>query len=101
MSCLKTKLYRIPCVEGHEREIQEAAGVVRQGGLLGIPTETVYGLGADALNEDAVRSIYEAKGRPSDNPLIIHVPGADWLERYCCQVPQTAYDLAENFWPGP
>ena len=53
-----------------------------RGGLLGIPTETVYGLGADALNEDAVRRIFEAKGRPQDNPLIIHVPNdITWLER--------------------
>ncbi len=54
----------------------EAAAILRRGGLLGIPTETVYGLGADALNEDAVRRIFEAKGRPQDNPLIIHVPAA-------------------------
>jgi len=71
------------------------------GGLLGIPTETVYGLGADALNETAVRHIFEAKGRPQDNPLIIHVPDASWLERYCREVPETAYRLAERFWPGP
>lgn len=98
---LKTKLYRIPRVEGYEREIAAAAAVIRRGELLAIPTETVYGLGADALDEKAVRSIYEAKGRPSDNPLIIHVPGPEWLERYCRQVPQMAYDLAEAFWPGP
>ncbi len=98
---MKTKLYRIPKVAGYEKEINEAADVIRQGGLLAIPTETVYGLGADALNEEAVRSIFEAKGRPSDNPLIIHVPGSEWLECYCRQVPQTAYDLAEAFWPGP
>ncbi|MFR6086209.1 MAG: L-threonylcarbamoyladenylate synthase [Oscillospiraceae bacterium] len=74
---------------------------MRRGGLLGIPTETVYGLGADALNETAVRHIFEAKGRPQDNPLIIHVPDASWLERYCREVPETAYRLAERFWPGP
>lgn len=98
---LKTKRYQIPCVAGYEREIEAAAAVIRRGGLLAIPTETVYGLGADALNEEAVRSIYEAKGRPSDNPLILHLPGPEWLERYCRQVPQMAYDLAEAFWPGP
>lgn len=63
--------------------IPQAAAILRRGGLLGIPTETVYGLGADALNETAVRHIFEAKGRPQDNPLIIHVPDASWLERYC------------------
>ena len=98
---METKVYRIPQVEGYEKEIDQAASVLRQGGLLAIPTETVYGLGADALNEAAVRSIYTAKGRPSDNPLIIHVPGPDWLERYCRRVPRTAYDLAAAFWPGP
>ena len=81
--------------------VAEAAAILRRGGLLGIPTETVYGLGADALNEDAVRRIFEAKGRPQDNPLIIHVPSADWLERYCQNVPAAAYRLAEKFWPGP
>ncbi|MBQ0038633.1 MAG: threonylcarbamoyl-AMP synthase [Clostridiales bacterium] len=82
--------------------IAEAAEIIRGGGLLGIPTETVYGLGANALNEDAVRRIFEAKGRPQDNPLIIHVPNdVRWLERYCHDVPETAYALAEKFWPGP
>ena len=82
--------------------IQEAAAIIKRGGLLGIPTETVYGLGADGLNEDAVRRIFEAKGRPQDNPLILHVPNdVTWLERYCHDVPETAYRLAEKFWPGP
>ena len=81
--------------------VQDAAAILRCGGLLGIPTETVYGLGADALNEDAVRNIFLAKGRPQDNPLIIHVPDASWLERYCRDVPPAAYKLAERFWPGP
>lgn len=98
---MKTKIYQIPCIQGHEEEIQEAAQIIRVGGLLAIPTETVYGLGADALNEAAVAAIYAAKGRPSDNPLILHVAGAHWLERYCAQVPPAAYQLAEAFWPGP
>lgn len=70
------------------------------GRLLGIPTETVYGLGANALDEEAVLHIFEAKGRPQDNPLIIHVPDASWLERYCKDVPESAHRLAERFWPG-
>ena len=81
--------------------IAEAAEILRRGGLLGIPTETVYGLGADGLNEDAVARIFEAKGRPQDNPLILHVPSAAWLERFCHDVPPVAYKLAERFWPGP
>lgn len=82
-------------------QIDAAASILRRGGLLAIPTETVYGLGADGLNEEAVRGIFEAKGRPQDNPLILHVPDASWLARYCDDVPETAYRLAEAFWPGP
>lgn len=84
-----------------ERDIEQAAAVLRRGGLLGIPTETVYGLGADGLNPDAVAHIFEAKGRPQDNPLILHIPSADWLERYCRDIPRAAYTLAQRFWPGP
>lgn len=98
---MKTKLFHIPQVEGHEQEIQEAAQLLRSGALVAIPTETVYGLGANALDADAVRRIYEAKGRPSNNPLIIHVPSSAWLERYCEEVPELAHRLAEHFWPGP
>lgn len=82
-------------------QIEAAASILRQGGLLAVPTETVYGLGADGLNEAAVAGIFEAKGRPQDNPLILHVPSADWLERYCTDVPEAACRLAEAFWPGP
>ena len=87
--------------ESDPNAVRDAAAILRRGGLLGIPTETVYGLGADALNEDAVSRIFLAKGRPQDNPLIIHVPDASWLERYCRDVPPAAYQLAERFWPGP
>ena len=81
--------------------VRQAADIITRGGLLGIPTETVYGLGANALNEEAVLHIFEAKGRPQDNPLIIHIPDASWLARYCEDVPDAAYRLAERFWPGP
>lgn len=84
-----------------EQDIAAAAAILRDGGLLGIPTETVYGLGSDGLNADAVRRIFEAKGRPQDNPLILHIPEASWLERYCRNIPAAAYTLAEKFWPGP
>lgn len=87
--------------ESDPNAVRDAAAILRRGGLLGIPTETVYGLGADALNEDAVSRIFLAKGRPQDNPLIIHVPDVSWLERYCRDVPPAAYRLAERFWPGP
>lgn len=87
--------------ESDPNAVRDAAAILRRGGLLGIPTETVYGLGANALNEDAVSRIFLAKGRPQDNPLIIHVPDASWLESYCRDVPPAAYQLAERFWPGP
>ena len=95
---MKTRVFH---PENGEDEIREAARILRRGGLLGIPTETVYGLGANALDEEAVGHIFEAKGRPQDNPLILHVPDAGWLERYCREVPEVAYLLAEKFWPGP
>ena len=82
-------------------QLSDAVAMLRKGGLVAVPTETVYGLGADALNEDAVLRIFLAKGRPQDNPLIIHVPDSSWLERYCENVPPEAYALAEKFWPGP
>ena len=84
-----------------DNQIEAAAAILRGGGLLGLPTETVYGLGANGLNPQAVRKIFEAKGRPQDNPLILHIPGAQWIPRYCVDVPPLAYELARRFWPGP
>ena len=84
-----------------KKNMDEAAAILRDGGLVGIPTETVYGLGANGLNEEAVAHIFEAKGRPQDNPLILHIPNASWLERYCKDIPLTAYKLADAYWPGP
>ena len=78
-----------------------AAEIIRRGGLVALPTETVYGLGADGLNEQAVMNIFKAKGRPQDNPLILHVAEPSEIEKYCCNIPQAAYDLAKAFWPGP
>ena len=78
-----------------------AAEVIKAGGLVAIPTETVYGLAASALDTAAVARIFEVKGRPQDNPLIIHVSGADEIARWCVNVPDEAYALAERFWPGP
>ena len=80
---------------------QIAADIIRRGGLVANPTETVYGLGADGLNEQAVVKIFEAKGRPQDNPLILHVAEPMEMEKFCHDIPEAAYDLAERFWPGP
>ena len=78
-----------------------AANIIMQGGLVAIPTETVYGMGANGLDEAAVAKIFEVKGRPQDNPLILHIAGPEEIERYTHGVPQAAYTLAEKFWPGP
>ena len=78
-----------------------AAELIRRDELVAIPTETVYGLGANGLSETAVAKIFEAKGRPQDNPLILHISGAEQIELFCHHIPQKAYDLAERFWPGP
>ena len=78
-----------------------AADIIKSGELVAIPTETVYGLGADGLNPAAVAKIFEAKGRPQDNPLILHICGAEQIETFCHDVPQAAYELANRFWPGP
>ena len=80
---------------------ETAASIIKNGGLVAIPTETVYGLGANGLDEEAVAKIFEVKGRPQDNPLILHIAGPEQIERYCHHIPQSAYDLAEAFWPGP
>lgn len=84
-----------------ENDIDVAADILKNGGLVGIPTETVYGLGANGLNEEAVAKIFVAKGRPQDNPLILHIADADWMDRYCIDIPDRAYAMAKNFWPGP
>ena len=73
-----------------EQKLQQAAEIIKRGGLLGIPTETVYGLGANGLNETAVANIFKAKGRPQDNPLILHIPDVGWLDRYCTDIPPRA-----------
>ncbi|MBQ2786135.1 MAG: threonylcarbamoyl-AMP synthase [Oscillospiraceae bacterium] len=78
-----------------------AANLIKSGELVAIPTETVYGLSANGLDEAAVAKIFEAKGRPQDNPLILHVADASDIEKFCHSIPEAAYSLAEKFWPGP
>lgn len=83
------------------RDIDAAVSEIISGNTVALPTETVYGLGADALNENAVIKIFEAKERPRFNPLIVHVYDSDWLERYGTEIPSDVYRLAEKFSPGP
>ncbi|HEX8963651.1 MAG TPA: L-threonylcarbamoyladenylate synthase [Rhodocyclaceae bacterium] len=82
-------------------DVQRAAELLRAGELVAFPTETVYGLGADASNPAAVAKIFAAKGRPADHPLIVHLPADDQIERWARDVPPAAFELAEAFWPGP
>ena len=81
--------------------VKKAAEIIKRGGLVAFPTETVYGLGANGLDENAVPKIYEAKGRPSDNPLILHISKLDEIEDIVKEIPKSALILAEEFWPGP
>jgi L-threonylcarbamoyladenylate synthase len=84
-----------------DAQIEQAAAVLRRGGLVAFPTETVYGLGADASNPAALKKIFAAKGRPADHPLIVHVAEASDLRHWAADVPRAAWLLAERFWPGP
>lgn len=81
--------------------IEDAAQILRAGGLVAVPTETVYGLAGNGLNEEAVSEIYEVKGRPAIKPLSLMVPDESAMERYCDDVPPQAHKLAKHFWPGP
>lgn len=92
---------RIASVTARISDIEKAAGVLRAGGLVAVPTETVYGLGANAEDPAAVSRIFQVKGRPPSHPLIVHIGGAELLEDWVQDVPATARLLAEHFWPGP
>lgn len=91
---MKTVIYTID-------EIEQAGAVIRAGGLIAFPTETVYGLGANALDAAAARRIFEAKGRPQDNPLIAHIADMAMLDKLCHDIPEAARRIAARFWPGP
>ncbi len=96
-----TLLIYINLEHPQEDAIEQAASIIRRGGLVAFPTETVYGLGADAMNEFAVQKIFQAKGRPADNPLIVHVNSREMLRRVAIEVSDQAEALIEKFWPGP
>lgn len=98
---MKTKYYKIDPKNIDMTQMKEAGELIASGELVAFPTETVYGLGGDALHPEAAKKIYEAKGRPSDNPLIIHIADVSDLERVAKEVPPQAKKLAEAFWPGP
>jgi len=88
-------------LEVTEENIRKAGEIIRQGGLVAFPTETVYGLGANALDADAVKSVYEAKGRPSDNPMIVHIADTMQLADIVSEIPDALVPLIQAYWPGP
>ena len=99
---MNTKLIKIEDTKQiKDEELAEAAQILRDGGLVAFPTETVYGLGANALDEAAAKKIYAAKGRPSDNPLIAHISCLEELKPLVAYIPETGRKLAEAYWPGP
>jgi L-threonylcarbamoyladenylate synthase len=98
---IKTVFKQVSAQQPQERVIEQAALIIRLGGLVAFPTETVYGLGADAMNEQAVQKIFQAKGRPADNPLIVHVNSREMLYRVAGEVNDKASRLIEKFCPGP
>ena len=98
---MQTKLIKIDADDPNKEDMREAAEIIRSGGLVAFPTETVYGLGANALDPEASKRIYAAKGRPSDNPLIVHISRFEELLSIAKEVPPQAKKLADAFWPGP
>ena len=98
---MKTQVFTIKDNQINQQDMKAAAEIIRSGGLVAFPTETVYGLGGDATRADASRKIYEAKGRPSDNPLIVHIADFSQLGQIVEKVPPEAELLAKHFWPGP
>jgi L-threonylcarbamoyladenylate synthase len=98
---INTKLVKVDPENIDYNIIKEAADIINRGGLVVFPTETVYGIGADALNDKAVDKIFKAKGRPQDNPLIVHIAEYNELYDLALEVPEEAELLAEKFWPGP
>jgi L-threonylcarbamoyladenylate synthase len=96
-----TEILKINREKPEPNKIRFAAEIIKRGGLVAFPTETVYGLGADALNPEAVRKVFGAKGRPSDNPLIVHIADIKDIDILAKRVPKTAAMLMQKFWPGP
>jgi len=98
---LFTNYYKIDINNIDATIIKKCSDIIKQGNLVAFPTETVYGLGANALDANAIKKIFIAKGRPMDNPLILHISSFDMLIKYVSHVPNIAYDLSKVFWPGP
>ena len=98
---MKTKRITVNSILKDSSGVQKAAAILKNGGIVAIPTETVYGLAASAFNEDAIARVFKAKGRPQDNPLIVHITEFDMLEPLVKEIPENALECARLFWPGP
>lgn len=98
---MKTEIIKIDKDTFNQEDLKQGAAIIKENGVVAFPTETVYGLGANGLDSDAVKKIYEAKGRPSDNPLILHIGEVSQLEQLAEEVTDDAIKCIEAFWPGP
>ena len=98
---MRTEIIKLDASDPDEEVLKRAGELIRKGELVAFPTETVYGLGGDALNPEAAKMIYSAKGRPSDNPLIVHIEEMEALESIAAEIPEAAVRAAGAFWPGP
>ena len=98
---METKILKVDPEQFRNEQLQEACHILQEDGLVAFPTETVYGLGGNALHKEAAARIYAAKGRPSDNPLIVHIAQKDSICQLASEIPDRTWDLVEAFWPGP
>lgn len=95
------KTEKLDSVTDYSGAVKRAAAILESGGIVAIPTETVYGLAANSFDENAIKNVFLAKGRPQDNPLIVHISDMEMLNRVAVNIPKKAYECAEKFWPGP
>ncbi len=92
---------KLDAINDYGNTVKVASEILKSGGIVAVPTETVYGLAASAYSDDAIKAVFDAKGRPQDNPLIVHISSLDMLEDVAKDIPDTAYKCAKAFWPGP
>lgn len=92
---------KLDAINDYGNSVNRASEILKSNGIVAVPTETVYGLAASAYSDSAIKSVFDAKGRPQDNPLIVHISNLDMLKDVACDIPDAAYRCAEKFWPGP
>lgn len=91
----------LDAIRDYDNSVKSASEILKQGGIVAVPTETVYGLAASAYDDNAISAVFAAKGRPQDNPLIVHISNLDMLNDVACNIPEAAHKCAQAFWPGP